>query len=133
MKRGFRGITLFELLLVIILIEVLAVVGVKVLDRLFQDARETMETNVVGLVRTGLHMYFIDPRRGGWMVYPEALDSAPKGVCSMKIPCFDAVLPDGGVTKEWIKLDDSTYRSPGNSTNVWTYTAATGNFEKTKL
>ena len=127
------GYTLFELVFVVILVGLLMLCAVKVLEGLFHDTKKTMETNVAGLVRTGLNTYFFDPERGDKTSYPAALDHAPKGPCSPAHPCFDTVLPDGGLTTSWSKIDEKTYRSPASDTNVWTYTPADGSFEKAKL
>ena len=128
-----KGHTLLEVVYAVILIGVLVLCADKVLEGLFGDTRRTMETNVAGLVKTGLNTYFLDSARGNKTNYPAQLDRAPKGPCRPAHPCFEAVLPDGGVTAGWSKMDDSNYRSPASETNVWTYTYPDGTFEKSKL
>ncbi len=139
--KNQKGFTLIELVMVIVILAVLGAVAIPQFVNLQNEARLSAETGVAGGVRAGISTFFIDPARGNRVAFPAALDNINAGAgqvaCSTASPCFTNVLVQGGITENWTKLTGtttsatSTYRSPASTTNVWTYTAATGNFVKT--
>ena len=125
------GFTLIELIMVIVILAILGAVAIPKYVDLSSDAKSANESGVVAGVRAGLTTYFVDPARGNRTSYPATLDSSANGACTTANPCFDTVLSQGGITDQWTRLSALTYRSPVNGTNIWTYTVATGNFQKT--
>lgn len=124
MKRK-NGFTLIELVMVIVILAILGAVAIPQFVNLSGEASLANEAGVAGGVRAGILTFMLDPARGQRQYYPDILDlidtSAGPVTCSATAPCFTVVLPNG-VTDRWIKLSRWTYRSPANSTNVWTYT-----------
>ena len=133
MKLNQKGFTLIELVMVIVILAILGAVAIPQYVDLQSEARLASESGVAGGVRAGVLTFFIDPARGNRTTYPATLDGvAINTVCSTANPCFITVLAQGGITDQWQKLATATtYRSSVNGTNVWTYTPATGNFQKT--
>lgn len=130
--KNQKGFTLIELVMVIVILAILGAVAIPQFVNLQGEARLANEAGVAGGVRAGILTYFIDPARGNRTIYPPALDGLAAGtVCSTASPCFTTVLTQGGITDQWTKLTATTYRSSASGTNVWTYTPATGNFQKT--
>ena len=134
MKQIFKsqsGFTLIELIMVIVILAILGAVAIPKYVDLSSDAKSGNETGVASGVRAGLTTYFVAPARGNKTSYPATLDGAAVGACSTTEICFDTVLSQGGITDQWSKLSATTYRSPVNTSNIWTYTPASGNFQKT--
>lgn len=134
MKLNQRGFTLIELVMVIVILGILAAVAIPQYVDLQSEAKLANESGVAGGVRAGILTYFIDTTRGNRTTYPPTLDGAAVGACTLANACFTTVLTQGGITDQWTKLTavaPITYRSGASATNVWTYTAATGNFQKT--
>lgn len=125
-----KGFTLIELVMVIVILGILGALAAPQYVDLQSEAKTANENGVAGAVRAGITTYFIDPDRGNRTSFPATLDGASNAVCSTTNACFDTVLP-GGIRSQWTRLSASTYRSPVNTTNIWTYTAATGAFAKT--
>ncbi len=129
MKSKEKGFTLIELVMVIVVLGILGAVAAPQYVDLQSDAKIANENGVSGAVRAGITTYFIDPARGN-KTFPAALDAASNAICSVTNSCFDTVLP-GGIRDQWTKVSASTYRSPRNGTNVWTYSSTNGSFSKT--
>ena len=129
------GFTLIELIMVIVILSFLGVVAIPLYVDLRTEARAANEQGVVAGIRAGLLTYFVDPARGNRTSYPGDLDpgiTTWPTTCDTTNACFTGVLTQGGVTDgNWSKLSAATYRSPASTTNVWTYTPGTGNFQKT--
>ena len=128
-----KGFTLIELVMVIVILAILGSVAIPQFVNLQTEAKLANESGVAGGVRAGILTYFIDPARGNRTAYPGSLEIQP-GVafaCTTSFPCFSNVLSQGGITDQWTKLNNLQYRSTANSSNIWTYTPATGNFQKT--
>ena len=125
------GFTLIELIMVIVILAILGAVAIPKYVDLSADAKSANESGVAAGIRAGLTTYFVDPARGNRTSYPATLDSAGNAACTTANICFDTVLAQGGITDQWTKLSGTTYRSPVNGSNIWTYTPATGNFQKT--
>lgn len=126
-----RGFTLIELIMVIGIIALLGVVAIPFYADLRAEARGANELAVAGGVRSGVLTFFVDPAKGNRTTYPGSLDGASAAACSDSNACFSTVLTQGGVTSDWAKLSGTTYRSPVNSTNIWSYNSTTGAFTKT--
>ena len=133
MKKNQNGFTLIELVMVIVILAILGAVAIPQFVNLQGEAQLANETAVAGGVRAGILTYFIDPARGNQQTYPLFLDPVALNTpCTAAVPCFALILTQGGITDQWQKLNTlTTYRSSVNGTNVWTYTPATGNFQKT--
>ncbi len=121
MSVNRKGFTLIELILVIVLLGFLAVVAISKYYDLTTSARDAAEKGVAGAVRSGILTYFAKNK-----VYPATLDGYANRDCSATIKCFDTVLDQGGVQKDWTKDSATAYTGPSGAT--YTYTAATGAF-----
>ena len=130
MKSKEKGFTLIELVMVIVVLGILGAVAAPQYVDLQSDAKIANENGVSGAVRAGISTYYVDPARGNRTSFPATLDGASNAVCSATNSCFDTVLP-GGIRDQWTKISASTYRSPRNGTNVWTYSSTNGSFSKT--
>ena len=123
--------------MVIVILAILGAVAIPQYVNLQDEARLGNEAGVAGGVRVGILTFFIDAARGNRLTYPATLDGVADATpCSTTNPCFTTVLVQGGITDQWTKLGSvaglsSTYRSPASATNVWTYTNASGYFQKT--
>lgn len=126
-----EGFTLIELIMVMVILAVLGAVALPQYVDLRAEARSSAEQGVAGGVRAGLTTYFVDTARGNRTSYPATLDGATNAACSQTNACFGTVLSQGGITSDWTKLSGTTYRSSVNGTNIWTYTSASGSFNKT--
>ena len=131
MIRSQKGFTLIELIMVIVILAILSVVAVPIYVDLRNEARLASEQGVAAGVRAGILTFYVDPARGNRTNYPATLDGATNGACTDANACFTTVLGQGGVSQDWTRLSDTTYRSSVNTTNVWTYAPATGTFIKT--
>lgn len=125
-----KGFTLIELVMVIVILGILGAVAAPQYVDLQSEAKTANENGVGGAVQAGITTYFIDPAQGNRTSFPATLDSATNAVCSTTNACFTTVLP-GGVRSQWTRLSATTYRSPVNTTNVWTYSTTNGSFVKT--
>ena len=136
MKRQ-TGFTLIELIMVIVILGFLGVVAVPLYVNMSSDAAAANEIGVAGGIRSGILTFYSDPahRVNGQPVFPTAaeVDAAAVGDCTDANPCFTGVLGQGGITAHWKKLSATTWRSPVNGTNVWTYTSGNGTFMKTTV
>ncbi len=128
--KSQKGFTLIELVMVIVILGILGALAIPQYVDLQADAKQANENGVAGAVRAGITTYFVDPARGNRTSFPASLDSATNAICSATNACFSTILP-GGVRDQWTKLSSTTYRSPINATNVWTYSSANGSFSKT--
>ena len=132
MLRNKRGFTMIEMVMVIVIAAILGVIAIPIYNDLQTNAKASNEAAVVGGVRGGIASSYVNSAQGGATpAYPGTLDGASVAACSETNACFGTVLGQGGVTAQWTKLSTSTYRSPVNGTNVWTYTAGAGTFTRT--
>ena len=130
-RSNERGFTLIELVMVIVILGILGAVAAPQFVNLASEARTANENAVSAAVRSGITTYFVDPARGNRTSFAATLDSvADSTACSTTAACFVNVLP-GGIRDQWTKITSTTYRSPVNASNVWTYTVANGSFAKT--
>lgn len=131
--KNQKGFTLIELVMVIVILAILGAVAIPQYVDLQNEARIASEMGVAGGVRAGILTFYIDPARGNRTTFPAELDAANDAACDAANPCFTNVLVQGGITEQWTKLSDTTYRSSVNTTNIWTYNPANGNFVKTTV
>lgn len=104
--------------MVIVVLGILGAVAATQYVNLQGDATIANENGVSGAVRAGIK------------TFPATLNSTAEGVCSVTNVCFSTVLP-GGVRDRWTRLSASAYRSPRNTSNVWTYSSTNGSVSKT--
>lgn len=124
-----RGFTLIELIIIIIVLGILAVSAIPIYYNLADDAKTSAEKGVVGNVKAGIMLYYVNQAKsGGTPSYPSELDSEQAGTAaSDSTPLFVNVI-QGGVTESWTKTTDTTYTGPTGT--VYTYNSATGAFSK---
>ena len=131
------GFTIIELIMVITILGFLSVVAIPQYIDLTARAQTANEQGVVGGIRAGIATQLANDYAGGdntpefpatldAVTAPDVCDEAPVGGL-----CFATVIPGGITDGNWSKLTATTYRSPANATNIWTYTPATGSFTKT--
>jgi type II secretory pathway pseudopilin PulG len=108
--------------MIIVILGILAAVAVPKYFDLQNQAKAAAEKGVVGGVRGGIYTYFANSR-----AYPATLDTAVNAACTAANVCFSRVLQQGGVTSDWTKIAARRYRGPAG--NIYTYTAATGDFK----
>jgi len=122
----FRGFTLMEIVLVIVVLGILAAIAVPRLFDFSGTGKQEAENVVVQLVRTGINDYYNRAvTRGTTPLYPAALDGASNGSASGSNPFFGNVLTQP-VTDNWSK-SGSTYTGPAGGS--YTYNPSTGAFE----
>jgi len=126
-KMSQKGFTIIELITIIVVLGVLAVSAVPIYFDLTDDAQTSAETGVVGKVRSGIMLYFVNSiKNGNSPSYPAALDGEPNETeAGYKNPLFVNVL-HGGVTEGWLKKTDTEYRGPAGTTYV--YSSENGTF-----
>jgi prepilin-type N-terminal cleavage/methylation domain-containing protein len=122
----FRGFTLMEIVLVIVVLGILAAVAVPRFFDFSETGKQEAETVVVQLVRTGINDYYNRAvTRGTTPLYPAALDAASNGSASASNPFFGNVLTQPE-TDNWTK-NGTTYTGPAGGS--YTYNSSTGSFQ----
>jgi prepilin-type N-terminal cleavage/methylation domain-containing protein len=123
------GFTLIELIIIIVVLGVLAVSAVPIYYNLTDDAKESSEKGVVGNVKAGIMLYYVNSAKsGGTPAYPTALDAEAKGTTSSDSDPFFINVVAGGVTSGWTKTDTSDYKGPAG--NTYAYSSTNGTFLK---
>jgi len=124
-----KGFTLIELIIIIVVLGVLAVSAIPIYYNLTDDAKESAEKGVVGNVRAGIMLYYVNSAKsGGTAAYPTTLDSESNDtVASDSDPLFVNVV-QGGVTDGWTKKTATTWEGPTGST--YAYASGAGTFLK---
>ncbi len=124
-----RGFTLIELIIIIVVLGVLAVSAIPIYYNLTDDAKASAEKGVVGNVKAGVMLYYVNSAKsGGTPAYPSVLDSEADGtVASDSKPLFVNVVA-GGVTEGWTKTNSTTYVGPAGTT--YTYSNSAGTFKQ---
>ncbi len=124
-----KGFTLIELIIIIVVLGVLAVSAIPIYYNLTDDAKDSAEKGVVGNVRAGIMLYYVNSAKsGGTPAYPTALDAeANDTTASDTDPLFVNVV-QGGVTEGWTKVTATTYTGPAS--NTYAYSSANGTFLK---
>lgn len=131
LKRGSKGFTLIELVLVIAILGVLAVSALpNIFDISLTTARSNARDAVAASVQSALSLYAASQMsQGNAESYPAAMDAAADGSAAARgNPLFGTVL-QGGVTRDWTKTDDTCYvYTGGGATDDYEYDSANGTF-----
>ncbi len=125
MKRQ-GGWTLFELLIVIILVGILSVSYFARFFNLTDESHNQVNEKTLMDLRSALSMYEARAYLKGEQPFPDVLDDAAAGSASESNPFFSNVLNPPGVTDGWEKLNESTYRVLGGNKTTYQYNSATG-------
>jgi len=124
-----KGFTIIELIIIIVILGVLAVSAVPIYYDLTDDAKDSSERGVVGNVRAGIMLYYVNSAKdGGTPAYPPTLDAAANGSSASDANPFFTNALQSGVTEGWSKNDAGKYLGP--AAGLYTYTAASGTFVK---
>lgn len=140
-RKGLRGFTLIELVLVIAILGVLAVVALPTLFNVsLTAARDNTMKATQGSVQAGLSLYGADQlAQGNALSYPallETSDYADGAAASGTAPMFNNVLQNG-VNAQWFKIDDDCYAydvngdgtlDNGTGDTEFQYSSANGTF-----
>lgn len=128
-----RNLTVFEQCLAVLVLTALIFLSASIYSHLRQETRQSIEQINAGAIRNGILIFFLDTAHGNGSRFPteREMDSAAVGRCSASNRCFAGVLEGDGITKEWTKLGENTWRSSVSKTNVWTYQSQDGSFAKT--
>lgn len=120
-----NGFTIFELVLTIVIVGMLAVVAVNKIVDLRTQALRSMEAGTVGSVRSGIEMYGHESSVSGRTPkYPAVLDAAGTAPPSLAAPYFISVLAQP-VTSQWTKTAANLYTGPANGTYQYDSTLGT--------
>lgn len=126
---GQEGFTLVELIIIVIILGILAVSAVPIYTSLSGDAKTSAEKDIVGKVRMGIALYFVNTAKNGETPsYPPSLETetVPAGF-GTDPPLFTQVI-QGGVDEEWEKLAPERYRGPTGT--IYVYNSSNGTFLK---
>ena len=127
MNKG--GFTLIELIIIIVVLGVLAVSAIPIYYNLTSDAKTSAEKGVVGNVKAGIMLYYVNSAKdGGTPSYPTVLDSEADGTTASDAKPLFVNVVQGGVTSGWSKTNSTTYVGPAGNTYV--YSSANGTFTK---
>jgi prepilin-type N-terminal cleavage/methylation domain-containing protein len=126
---NYRAFTLFELILVVALMGILAVSGLTAFYNFKSDAKRSAVDGVVGSIRDGLAIYKANDlaMNGHAGRYPDSLDENGEGAeCTS---CFSSVLANGVADRMWTKLDSTTYSANDDgSIRTFVYDPTKGTF-----
>lgn len=126
MKKGF---TIFELILVVAMIAILAVASLPVFFDISERSIVATSEAVVGAVRDALEIYRANEMAVtvGNGSYPPTLDSNPSG--STCETCFSGILENGLKDSSWTKVSNSEYTFNDRKTiTTYTYNSTSGTF-----
>lgn len=127
MRRGEKGFTMIELILVITLLGILAVVALPRFFSMGTQARQASRDGVVSSVRSGVALWRAnDLVTGGPGNYPATLDAQADGAC---VTCFGNVLDQALNEGDWTKAGLIYTHNDGTANTAYTYDPATGTFQ----
>jgi hypothetical protein len=139
--RNFKaGYSLFELVILIVILGIVCFFIFVNSDSLTGQRPEETEIISAELVRVGIHNYSIFSKQlNRTPVYPAHLDEAAAGtMASAKTPLFTVLFPEKGVQVAWKKLRENQYiyapstPEPVADNSIYFYDPLRGTFEKGK-
>ena len=127
------GFTLFEILLIVVLVGVLILSAVPSFIQVSLESRLAERDSVVSAVRSGIDLYRAktSATHGGPGKFPEQLDRAPAKLCANEDnPFFIHVLEKGVQDTNWFKGEGINiyYFYDGSRQYLYTYHPETGDF-----
>lgn len=139
MRKRNAGYSLFELVILIVVLSIVCYFIFISSDTLSGERPEEMESIAAELVRIGIHNYAtVSKNANRKPVYPLHLDEAEAGAtASERTPLFTAVFPEG-IRAGWKKVRDNQYlympSTPdvANEAKHYYYDPSRGTFEKGK-
>jgi len=114
LKGNYKGFTLIELVMVIVILGILASVAVPKFQNIADKAKEAATLGVVGGVRAGIMTTYayniLNNLEVATNYYPSQLDNASASTTArVGNEFFDNVLDQGGITRDWTKGSDAAY------------------------
>ncbi len=130
LSEEFRaGYTIFEIIIVILIIAVLALTAVAFFYNIHGEAVQGGEQGVVGAVRSGLATYAVESQMLNRQPrYPEMLDDAESGAAAPDNLFFSTIVAPS-INSDWNKIDTNRYEGPTGVQYI--YDQANGTFAAT--
>ena len=127
-NKGISGLTLLEVVIIVLMVGILAIIAIPVFINFNEDARAAVEQGDVRVVRVGISDYNVESiLKKRTPPYPATLDSASVGPASSDNPFFGNILTMTITGNGWTKLNATDYE--GHSGTVYHYNNATGTFQ----
>ncbi len=119
------GLSLTELVVVMLILGILAGVAAPRLFNHASDAEDVAEAELVRRVQESIEHYYFEALANGNPEFPALLDDA-SSTCNAATPCFVNVLREGVRSGGWFKNNPYEYNAPSGLTYI--YNPTTGDF-----